>query len=358
MPSKRGKKQKRKDAWYGKISSSMDTLASQNSPAPPRVFKTLVAGFDVIANHIELLIFSICIDLILWLAPHLSLKPIIENWLAITFQMILDEPDMAEMGEAAREIWLVIAEQFNLLVTLRSYPVGIPSLMASGLPSVVPYGIPEWIQLNSGGMAILIYLLLSMIGLVMGTLFYIIVSDITLNAGIQWGRVFSTWPRASVQVFLLALMWIALILGISVPAICGLSIAVLFGISPDLLLIFILGTLVMWLAFPLLFSAHGIFVLQHNAWISVKKSVRITKMTLPTTMTFVMLIVLVSQGLDILWRVAPEDSWLMLIGIAGHSFIAAGLLASSFIYYRESNLWVEHIQELFAEKELKTKKAA
>jgi hypothetical protein len=81
-------------------------------------------------------------------------------------------------------------------------------------------------------------------------------------------------------------------------------------------------------------------------------------MTLPTTMTFIMLIVLVSQGLDVLWRVAPEDSWLMLIGIVGHSFIAAGLLASSFIYYRESNLWVQHIKELIAEEELKTKKAA
>jgi hypothetical protein len=157
--------------------------------------------------------------------------------------------------------------------------------MASGLPSIVPYGIPEWMQINSGGLAILIYLLLSMIGLVMGTLFYIIVSDVSLNAGIQWRRVLLTWPRASVQVFLLALMWIALIIGVSIPAICGLSIAVLFGISPDLLLIFIVGTLLIWLVFPLLFSAHGIFVLQHGAWSSVKKSVQITKMTLPTTMT-------------------------------------------------------------------------
>ncbi|MBE9525144.1 MAG: hypothetical protein IMY76_08590 [Chloroflexi bacterium] len=272
--------------------------------------------------------------------------------------MILDVPDAAEMGQAAREIWLVIAEQFNLIVSLRSYPVGVPSLMASGIPSNTPVGMPNWIEIESIGIAFLVYLLLSLIGIVMGTLYFTMVSEAALNDDFHWRKVFSTWPAASIQVILLTLMWVALVIALSIPVICGLSIAVLFGISPDLILIFILGTLLMWLVFPLLFSVHGIFALKHNAWISVKKSVLITKMTLPTTMTFIMFIVLASQGLDILWRLAPEDSWLMLIGIAGHAFVAAGLLAASFIYYRESNNWVQHVQEHVIREKLKSEKTA
>lgn len=346
-----------KDAWYGKIGSSMETLTSQTSPAPPRVFKTLVSGFDAITNHIGLLIFPIGIDLIIWLAPRLGLKQIIENWLAIAFQTIPDAPDMNEMVQTAREIWLAIAERFNLLATLRSYPVGIPSLMASGFPMNTPNGVPDWIEINSIGMAFLFYLLITIIGLVMGALYFYMVADATLNNGVNWRSVFLAWPQASIQVIFLAVMWAALMFAVSIPAACGLLIAALFGIAPDSALIFIMGSLLLWLAFPLLFSAHGVFVYRQNAWSSVKKSVLITKMTLPTAMTFFMLVVLLSQSLNMLWWIAPEDSWLMLIGIAGHAFVATGLLAASFIYYRESDIWTEHIQEHIAKENIKSEQA-
>lgn len=45
--------------------------------------------------------------------------------------------------------------------------------------------------------------------------------------------------------------------------------------------------------------------------------------------------------MDVLWNVPAENSWLMLVGIAGHTFITTGLLSATYVYYRDADLWLE-----------------
>ncbi len=66
-----------------------------------------------------------------------------------------------------------------------------------------------------------------------------------------------------------------------------------------------------------------------------------TRMTLPTTALFLLSIVAISEGLNILWRVPPDNSWLTLIGVSGHAFVASALLAASFIYYRDADTYTQ-----------------
>jgi hypothetical protein len=54
-----------------------------------------------------------------------------------------------------------------------------------------------------------------------------------------------------------------------------------------------------------------------------------------------MAVFILSQGLDLLWQVPPDTSWMSLVGIAGHAFITTGLLAASFVYYRDGIRWVQ-----------------
>jgi len=51
----------------------------------------------------------------------------------------------------------------------------------------------------------------------------------------------------------------------------------------------------------------------------------------------------ISEGLNILWNMPPADSWLVLVGIAGHAFISASLLAASFVYYRDALTWIQKV---------------
>jgi hypothetical protein len=98
---------------------------------------------------------------------------------------------------------------------------------------------------------------------------------------------------------------------------------------------------------PLFFTPHGIFVRRQNAFGSIMSSLRMSRFTLPTSSMFVLCVFLLSRGLDYLWLVPPKNSWLTVVGIAGHSFISTTLLSASFIYYRDMTNWLQNVYARF-----------
>jgi hypothetical protein len=103
--------------------------------------------------------------------------------------------------------------------------------------------------------------------------------------------------------------------------------------------------LLIWLAMPVFFSAHGIFILQLDAFRSILGSLRMVRFTLPNTGFFLLVFMLINTGLNFLWNTPHQDSWWMLVGIAGHAFVSTALLAASFIYYRDINAWLAVVFE-------------
>jgi hypothetical protein len=70
---------------------------------------------------------------------------------------------------------------------------------------------------------------------------------------------------------------------------------------------------------------------------------------LPGTGSFVMVCVLINEGMNLLWTSTPSNSWLTLIGILAHAFVVTSLLTSTFIYYREGYAWMqENLQHMNA----------
>lgn len=59
-------------------------------------------------------------------------------------------------------------------------------------------------------------------------------------------------------------------------------------------------------------------------------------------------VLFVSRIMDMLWRTAPETSWMALVGIFGHAFINTSLIAASFVYYLSGMRWMEHQVQNFA----------
>jgi hypothetical protein len=137
---------------------------------------------------------------------------------------------------------------------------------------------------------------------------------------------------------------------ISVPIL--LLITALTFFSPVLAsgALFVMLLLSFWLIVPVYFTPHGIFIRKQNAFYSIYTSLRMARFTLPTSGMFVFGVFLLSTGLNYLWSVPKSDSWMMLIGIAGHAFISTALLAASFAYYRDMNVWLQMIFEQLQQK--------
>jgi hypothetical protein len=106
------------------------------------------------------------------------------------------------------------------------------------------------------------------------------------------------------------------------------------------LALLILAGFLIWMLAPLIFSPHGIVLNQLNVLSSILRGFYLTRLTLPSTSLFFLAFVLLSEGLDVLWNIPDNTSWLLLLGIFGHAFVTTSLLAASFIYYHDADVWV------------------
>lgn len=316
-------------------------------PESPNVFKSIRNGFDSITKHLILLVFPIGFDLVLWFAPHLRIKTQIEQ---LVFDMgevsTLLPADFGDVIETSQEIWGLAAERINLFIAMRSLPVGIFSLFTSILPIEHPLGKPAFLEIPQIGSAIFITLGLFLSGLALGGLYFSGVKQAALFDEVRWRTIFREWPRTSVQSFQLSLIWIVFFLGILVLGSCVATGISLVSASLGQIVILLFGIVSFWLVFPLFFSPHGIFSQGEKAWKSILTSIRLTNMTFSKTGLFILLAILVNQGLNMVWQIPPEDSWLMVISVIGHAFVTTGMLAASFVYYQDVIRWFEEIQEL------------
>jgi hypothetical protein len=328
----------------------MDNLESQVMPAPPNLFAALRAGFDATANKIVIITIPIILDLFLWLGPHLQVKSLMSNYINTLISTSGTTVQNGDVISSLSDSLNALAGRFNLVSLLRSFPVGIPSLMATRSPIQIPVGIVKIADLSNPIAVLLFGLLFICTGLVIGCFYYILVAQASLKTKIDIPKILKNWTWATIQVFSLAIALVILFIAISIPTSCVITIGALLGIPIEQFALFVYLGIILWLAFPLVFSAHGIFVNHNNALVSVKRSMVMTRMTLPTTSLFLLCIFAISAGLDKLWRVPPENSWLTLVGVGGHAFITSALLAASFIYYRDADTWTQGTIKLMKSK--------
>jgi len=103
--------------------------------------------------------------------------------------------------------------------------------------------------------------------------------------------------------------------------------------------------LLIWLIMPVFFSVHGIYTLQLNAFPLDPGKPADGAVHLPNTGLFLLVFVIINTGMNFLWNTPSDNSWWMLVGIAGHAFVSTALLAASFIYYRDINAWLSAVLE-------------
>jgi len=308
-------------------------------PRPPGLIASFTKGFDTIANNVTVIVFPVILDLFLWLGPHLRLKQLLEPLIAQFSSLAAPASSVALDPAQVQQVWTQFLDQFNLFSLLRTFPVGITSLMSGRMPIQTPFGAPVDLETGSFLSVMGWWLLLAICGWIIGGLYFHWVSAVALKPPKR------SLLQSLMQTVLLSVIWLSILFIFGLPVFLIFSVLAL--ISPLLaeaaLLIFALLSL--WLALPVFFSPHGIFTYQQNAWMAILNSLRMVRFTLPASGMFLFSTIIISQGLDFLWRTPPEDSWLTLIGIAGHAFISTAILATSFIYYRDVNAWLQAVAD-------------
>ncbi len=291
---------------------------------------------DAISNHLAVLLLPLALDVFLWFGPRLSVKTIFSAFFEQMLALSADRPLPAADVEAARQALLEWLPRYNLLGILRTFPVGISSLMSSKLPIANPLGTPSEIEVGSGLDLLGWSFLLTLAGWMAGGLYFNWVSGVTGSREAASGT-----GRAVMQTVLFSVVFTVITFMLGLPAMLALGFISL--ISPALIqaAIFVLALFSAWIIVPVFFAPHGMYLRGQNAFYSIYASLRMARFTLPSSSMFVLAVFVISQGLNYLWRVPSDNSWMMLVGIGGHAFVTTALLAASFIYYREMNAWLE-----------------
>jgi hypothetical protein len=303
-------------------------------PPPPGLITSLVRGFDSVANHILVILPPVLLDLFLWLGPHLRLKNFFQSFIdqlpSLEKAFPSNFPDLATVQQA----WTSFMNQFNLFIIVRTFPVGATSLLSLKMPGQTPLGDP--LSLDAGSFLGIIgwVLLLVLLGWLIGAIYYYWISGVALKPEPR-----SLWQSIK-QTTLLSVIWSGLLFIFGLPALLLVSVITFFSPLLGQIMFFAGALLLVWLTMPVFFSVHGIFALQLDAFRSILGSLRMVRFTLPNTGLFLLVFVLINSGMNFLWNTPSQNSWWMMVGIAGHAFVSTALLAASFIYYRDINAWL------------------
>lgn len=309
----------------------MQSANSSFPPPPPGLIPALTAGFNAVAAQVGVILFPVGLDVFLWLGPRLQLTqlmaPILQefNNLPAETAKALDIPPIVNF-------W----QNFNLFGQTRTFPLGIFSLMSVNLAANSPLGARLVWELPNFLAALGAWLVISLLGWALGAVYFSAVARAALP-----GQPSIRLARSTFHGILFAGLWAALALAAGIPFVFLVGILMVVNTALGLLVSLIGFLVTVWLFLPIFISSYGIFTAGENPLRSVWSGLRLIRYGLPAITLFTLAALLIGQGLDFLWRIPPADSWLALVGIFGHAFISSGLLAASFIYYREMNAWIE-----------------
>jgi hypothetical protein len=316
----------------------MDT-EQDKLPPPPSLVVSMMRGFDSVANHMIVILPPVLLDLLLWLGPHLRLKtffqPFIDRIPSLASAFPSSFPDVSSL----QQLWTDMANRFNLFIILRTFPVGVTSLLSLDMPVKTPWGNPAGLDAGSIFGIFLWSIFLALMGWVLGTYYFYSVSDAAIKPEAR-----SFWKSVKQSIFL-SIIWLGFLIIFGLPALLIISVVSVISSFLGQIVLFVGALLLAWLLMPIFFSAHGIFISQMDAMRAILNSLRMIRFTLPNTGLFLLVFVVINIGLNFLWSSPSDNSWFMLVGIAGHAFVSTALLAASFIYYRDINSWLAVVFE-------------
>lgn len=321
----------------------MNEKLPQPTILPPGLISSITAGFNSVAGNIYLILFPLVLDLLLWFGPHIRLRtlaqPFIDNM--NENMAVINRADLSELFQATREVWQLTFEHFNLVTTLHTVPVGIPSLLISTLPLVTPLGNAPVYESSSLTSVLLLWVGFSLVGLICGSWYFTGIASKSATDGEKPN--FMNVGSAAFQTLMLSIILIFAVLVILIPFMLILSIFSIINPTLAQIATLVLGIILIWLLLPFVFSPHGIFTHNLSAVKSILVSLRLVRRFLPGTGLFILILLLLSEGLNMLWRFAPESSWMAMVGIFGHAFISTALISSSFYYYRSGLNWMQEV---------------
>ena len=310
----------------------------------PKIFAAFRAGYETASKHLYLILFPIVLDLFLLFGFRITIVELMQD---VIHRFVLPPSataDLVASWEVLKSQSLEFFRYFSLTAFLRSFPVGIPSLLSVASFERNPLGEYQFIHLREPGTIVLVILAASLIGLFFAYLLFRLTARATT---IQSGPPESILEsRSLVSWLLIPIVSIIFAFLVVLPAMLMISLIGAFLPIFTSIGYFFLTVAIISLLLPVFFTPHLIILEKLTLPQALAASFRTVRITNAKSTNFLFLAILVSYLTNMLWRIPSEDSWMLLIGIFGHALISIVILAASFHYIIDARKNVREFTEI------------
>jgi hypothetical protein len=338
-------------------------VENADAPTPPvGVIESLSVGFETVAGRLILILLPLIVDMLLWVGPRVSFAPAIDTVIDAYHDQLWEpyiasfNPEMdATWPEFSSEMATVLGDRVTQYFPLVNLPlVGLPVLLAGREAAGLPFGLspPLWRIASPLGMVGM--WLVGLAGSVLlGSLYVALIAQQVGRGGLSLRNLIRRWPANVFWLGLFVVLLPVLIFVLYIPfmALAG-GFLMLGGAMAYVGLAIDWGgrLIVLWLMLFLVFTIHGMFMHEKGLFGALWDSVRVVQWNMSATMLLALLFVVLSMAMTYVWNMAPKNSWLAIVGIAGNSFISTGLIAASFVFFKDRyRYWQEVRAELIEE---------
>lgn len=315
----------------------------QRNPLPDKpigVIASVAGGMDAVIQAWWIPLFPALIDLFLWFGPRLSVLPVIKRTLSTLTETVGPNPAADFILEAAREL--------NYFALMTIAPLGVPSLMAFKVPQATPWLTPRVVDVQTVSLWIALFAGLSLAGLLIGGIYLALIAQQVRDGRPDLGRLIRLVPRYWLSILGLVLALFLLLLLVGTPFLIVVGLISRFSSWIAMLAVWIALMLFLWLLFHLFFAIHGLLLNEEPLRQAVWTSIRLTAFNSFPTMGLIAIILGLSAGLNFLWSLPDADSWMLLVGVAGHALVTSGLLAATFVYYQDRHRYWSQLRSYLA----------
>jgi hypothetical protein len=307
----------------------------------PSIIQALLAGFNTIANRPDLILIPIALDLFLWFGPAWRVDSLFAPFLQnLTNLPGVGTGELLPIFENYQVILQDILENFNLAVSLRTLPIGVPSLMVSKPSFLNPIGHPLTFSLDSSSHFFGMWLFFILAGYFLGSLYFLNISKQII--GFNQDKLKSLL-KSFFQIILLPVLIVLIMLILSIPLIFVVALVSMISPAISQFILTLAFIFFVWAIMPLIFTPHGIFLYKQNLLAAMITSIKVVRISMGKTIWFILFSYLMVEGLNYLWRSPTVDNWFLMVGILGHAFIVSAIIAASFHYFIDATKFSQSV---------------
>jgi hypothetical protein len=305
---------------YGRISG-------QEVLAPLSIIDTLSAGFSAVAKNLWLMAVPVVLDVGLWLAPKLSVAPVVDQ-LVTTMRNATQalgttataDANVNQMVETLNTALQQSVGRTNLLSLLAWGRLGVPGV--AGLRQIQP-GADRIIEITGYGQWLGVQIVLLLVGLLITCVFLGMLGQAVRGEGVHLGKLSKRLPT-----YWLHMLAFMLPMGLLLFSVLGSSM--ILGA-----LAFLLWGLLLWVIVYLAFVPQAITMSEEKPLKAVLSSFTVVRASFWSVLGLLILVNVISLGLGMMWPRLMGSNLGTVAAILLNAYVGTSLTAAYFIFFRE-----------------------